>query len=172
MKLLRFMGINVKKLFTIAASVVLAGCVAQSQMYINSNRHTVRCASSGFGVSGMIASGINMGNCSSDYANLGYLPLEEAGVTGINFLKANDPLVINKVVAGSPAAKANIVAGDTIISINGEKPANAGEAIKMLFGRAGSTITLVLKGTPAPRTVDLTLVPYPSLYGAQQAAPK
>ena len=153
----------------LAVVSLLSGCVAQSQVYINPARHTVRCSSSGWGVSGVIASGINMGNCSTDYANLGYLPLEEAGVTGINFLKANDPLVINKVVAGSPAAKANIVAGDTIVSINGEKPANAGEAIKMLFGRAGSTITLVLKGTPAPRTVDLTLVPYPSLYGTQQA---
>ncbi len=120
----------------------------------------------------MVASGISMGNCSTDYKNLGYLPLEEAGVTGINFLKANDPPVINKVVAGSPAAKAGIVTGDEVLLINGEKPANAGEAIKMLFGQAGGTITVVLKGSPAPRTVDLNLVPYPSLYGVQQPAQK
>lgn len=120
----------------------------------------------------MVASGISMGNCSTDYKNLGYLPLEEAGVTGINFLKANDPPVINKVVAGSPAAKAGIVTGDEVLLINGEKPANAGEAIKMLFGQAGGTITVVLKGNPAPRTVDLNLVPYPSLYGVQQPAQK
>lgn len=159
-----------KSAISLILAAFLTACVSQSQVYINSARHTVRCASSGWGITGMIASGINMGNCSTDYANLGYLPLEEAGVSGINFLKVDDPAVINKVVAGSPAAKAGIVAGDTVISVNGEKPANSGEAIKLLFGRAGSTITVVLKGNPAPRTVDLTLVPYPSLYGIQQPA--
>lgn len=161
-----------KKPALLICTLFMAGCVSQSQVYINPARHTVRCASSGWGITGMVASGISMGNCSTDYANLGYLPLEEAGVTGINFLKPTDPAVINKVVPGSPAAKAGIAAGDTVISINGEKPANGGEAIKMLFGRAGTTITLVLSSTPAPRTVDLVLVPYPSLYGVQQPAQK
>lgn len=159
-----------KSVISVLLATFLTACVSQSQMYINPNRHTVRCASSGFGITGMIASGINMGNCSTDYANMGYLPLEEAGVTGISFLKADDPAVINKVLAGSPAAKAGIVSGDTVVSVNGEKIANSGEANKLLFGRAGSTITVVLKGNPAPRTIDLTLVPYPSLYGIQQPA--
>lgn len=161
-----------KSAILVLLTTFLTACVSQSQMYINPNRHTVRCASNGFGIGGMIASGINMGNCATDYKNLGYLPLEEAGVTGINFLKADDPPVINKVAAGSPAAKAGITAGDTVFLINGEKPANSGEAIKMLFGPAGNTITVVLKGNPAPRTVDLTLVPYPSLYSAQQPTQK
>jgi len=161
-----------KPIVPLVVTTLLTGCISQSQMYINPNRHTVRCASTGWGVTGMIASGINMGNCSTDYKNLGYLPLEEAGVTGINFLKADDPPVINRVASGSPAAKAGIVSGDTVISVNGEKPANSGEAIKMLFGQAGSTITVVLKGNPTPRTVDLNLVPYPSLYGTQQSGQK
>lgn len=151
-------------------TIVLSGCIAQSQVYINPNRHTVRCHASGLGITGMIASGISMGNCSSDYKNLGYLPLEDAGVAGINFSKPEEPPIITKVIPGSPAAKAGVVAGDAVIAIDGEKPANSGEAIKMLFGESGKTITLVLKGSPAPRTVDLTLVPYPSLYGIQQPA--
>lgn len=115
----------------------------------------------------MVASGISMSNCDTDYRNLGYIPLEEAGVTGLFLTKTDGSLEITKIAPGSPAAKADIKPGDVVVSVNGEKPANAGEAVKLLFGKIGSSVTVVLKGAPAPRTVDLTLVPYTSLYGTQ-----
>lgn len=155
------------KIIFVSIASVLSGCVSQSQVYINPARQTVRCAWSGVGITGMVASGISMSNCDTDYRNLGYIPLEEAGVTGLFLTKTDGSLEITKIAPGSPAAKADIKPGDVVVSVNGEKPANAGEAVKLLFGKIGSSVTVVLKGSPAPRTVDLTLVPYTSLYGTQ-----
>ena len=152
---------------SLISASVLAGCVSQSQVYINPARQTVRCAWSGVGITGMVASGISMSNCDTDYRNLGYIPLEEAGVTGITLGKTDGSLEVTKVASGSPAAKADIKPGDFIVSVNGEKPVNSIEAVKLLFGKIGTPVTVVLKGSPAPRTVDLTLVSYISLYGAQ-----
>lgn len=157
-----------KNLIVVAiAAFVMSGCVSQSQVYMNPSRQTVRCAWSGYGITGIVASGISMSNCDTDYRNLGYIPLEEAGVTGLFLTKTDGSLEITKIAPGSPAAKADIKPGDVVVSVNGEKPANAGEAVKLLFGKIGSSVTVVLKGSPAPRTVDLTLVPYTSLYGTQ-----
>ena len=156
-----------KTMVSLISASVLAGCVSQSQVYINPARQTVRCAWSGVGITGMVASGISMSNCDTDYRNLGYIPLEEAGVTGITLGKTDGSLEVTKVAPGSPAAKADIKPGDFIVSVNGEKPVNSIEAVKLLFGKIGTPVTVVLKGSPAPRTVDLTLVSYISLYGAQ-----
>ena len=157
-----------KNLIVVAiAAFVMSGCVSQSQVYMNPSRQTVRCAWSGYGITGIVASGISMSNCDTDYRNLGYIPLEEAGVTGIILGKTDGSLEVTKVASGSPAAKADIKPGDFIVSVNGEKPVNSIEAVKLLFGKIGTPVTVVLKGSPAPRTVDLTLVSYISLYGAQ-----
>ncbi|WP_396190724.1 S41 family peptidase [Flavobacterium sp.] len=158
-----------KKTTLAILALFLAGCVSQSQVYINPDRQTVRCAAVGAGITGMVASGISMSNCDTDYRNMGYIPIDESGVTGIWMAKPDGSLEITKVIAGSPAAKADIKAGDFVVSVNGEKPLNAKEAVKLLFGKSGATVTVVLKGSPAPRTVDLTLVPYLTLYGPQSA---
>lgn len=156
-----------KSILKVSVVCLLAGCVSQSQVYMNPARQTARCAWSGIGISGMIASGISMSNCDTDYKNLGYLPLEEAGVSGIWLSKPDGSLEITKVAPGSPAAKADIKAGDIVLSVNGEKPTNASDAVKLLFGKTGKSVTVVIKGDKAPRTVDLVLVPYQSLYSAQ-----
>lgn len=159
-----------KKTAVAILALFLAGCISQSQVYINPDRQTVRCAASGAGITGVVASGISMGNCDTDYRNMGYIPIDESGVTGIWLSKPDGSLEITKVMPGSPAAKADIKPGDFVVSVNGEKPLNAKEAVKLLFGKSGAIVTVVIKGNPAPRTVDLTLVPYLSLYGSQ--APK
>lgn len=159
-----------KKTALAILAFALVGCISQSQVYINPDRQTIRCAASGAGITGMVASGISMSNCDTDYRNMGYIPIDESGVTGIWMAKPDGSLEITKVMPGSPAAKADIKPGDMVVSVNGEKPRNAKEAVKLLFGKTGETVTVVLKGSPAPRTVDLTLVPYLSLYGSQ--APK
>lgn len=147
------------------AVAALAGCVSQSQVYITPSYGAQRCAAVGTGITGMIASGISMSNCETDYRSLGYLPIEEAGVSGVKFAKSDDPAVISSITPNSPAAEASLVAGDTIVSINGQKPENAGAALKLIFGKAGETRTFVLKGSKEPRVVTITLVPFNSLYG-------
>lgn len=147
----------------------LAGCTSQSQLMINPARQTIRCTASGSGIDGLIITNSAMSSCVDDYAKLGYIPIEESGVSGIWMSKPDLSLDITKVAANSPAAKAGIVQGDVLVSVNGEKPINASEAVKLLFGRSGETVTVVVKGSAGQRTLPLILAPYVSLYGAQPA---
>ena len=158
-----------KTALLVAAISVLAGCTSQSQLLINSSRQTIRCTASGSGIDGLILTNSAMSGCIEDYAKLGYIPIEESGVTGIWMSKPDFSLDITKVAANSPASKAGIVQGDVLVSVNGEKPINASDAVKLLFGRSGETVTVVVKSSGGQRTVPLTLVPYVSLYGAQPA---
>ena len=159
-----------QKIALIASLVaILAGCSAQSQMLINPARKIVRCSAHGTGLDGVIVTNANMSNCVDDYAKLGYLPVDEVGVTGINFTDAKAKPVITKIAKGSPAEKAGIAVGDTVLSVNGEKPATGGDTIKLLFGRIGETLTVSLSGPSGTRTLQIVLVPYTSLYGAQPA---
>lgn len=160
------MGNLVKKhIILIAAVSVLAGCVSQSQVYITPSYMAQRCSAVGTGITGIVASGISMSNCETDYRNLGYLPIEEAGVSGIKFAKSDGPAVISSITPNSPASSAGLSAEDVIVSINGEKPENAGAALKLIFGKAGDTRTIVLKGGKDQRVVTVTLVPFNALYG-------
>jgi len=53
--------------------------------------------------------------------------------------------VVARVVPGSPAAKAGIVAGDTIVSINGERIEHFDEIPKFIFDQAGKTVSVVVE---------------------------
>ncbi len=154
-----------KKLAITPLVLIVVGCVSQSQVYITPSYMSQRCASVGTGITGIVASGISMSNCETDYRNLGYLPVEEAGVSGIKFAKSDAPAVIGSITPNSPASGSGLAAGDEILSINGQKPLNAGDALKMIFGKAGDTRTIILKGGKEPRVVTITLVPFNTLYG-------
>ncbi len=173
-RFLRFRGLlflvkKMKKLAIVfSATSILCGCVSQSQVYITPSYMAQRCASVGTGITGIIASGISMSNCETDYRGLGYLPIEEAGVSGVKFAKSDNPPVISSITPNSPASDAGLVAGDEIMSINGQKPENAGAALKLIFGKAGETRTFVLKSSKEPHVVALTLVPFNSLYGTKK----
>lgn len=154
-----------KTMFSLVSAFVLAGCVSQSQVYITPSYMAQRCASVGTGITGIVASGISMSNCETDYRNLGYLPIEEAGVSGIKFAKSDGPAVISNITPNSPASSAGLSPEDVIVSINGQKPENAGAALKLIFGKAGDTRTIVLKSGKDQRVVTVTLVPFNALYG-------
>jgi S1-C subfamily serine protease len=86
---------------------------------------------------------------------------------GLSLSRARSPCLVGRVVAGSPAAKAGIAAGDVILSINGEPlPENDGhleEAIPRYFGqprvdfalRRGSRLITVTVDLP-PRSMTET----------------
>lgn len=155
-----------KKLAIVFSAIsLLCGCVSQSQVYITPSYMAQRCSAVGTGITGIVASGISMSNCETDYRNLGYLPIEEAGVSGIKFAKSDDPAVISSITPNSPASEAGLSSGDAVMSINGQKPENAGAALKLIFGKAGDTRTVVIKNGKDQRVVTLTLVPFNALYG-------
>ncbi len=75
-------------------------------------------------------------------------------------------LTFKEVVAGSPAEAAGLVAGDTIVAIDGEtfdlfpSPDAGRAAIAALRDKAGETVTLTVKGADGTtREVDATLRP-------------
>ena len=71
----------------------------------------------------------------------------------------NDQLIVVTPLAGSPAEKAGLVAGDAIISIDGEPThsLNLDEAVKQIRGPRGSTVVLVVRtnGQAANREVSI-----------------
>lgn len=82
---------------------------------------------------------------------------------GVMFNKSGDDVVVNHVLENSPAQKANIKPGDTIISINGELTDNADienlinniedekqDTVELILKRDGNIITKKLKKTEIP----------------------
>ena len=67
-------------------------------------------------------------------------------------------VVIDQVVADSPAAEAGIVPGDTVLSINGNSIQNIGDVIYDIHLKMGEKITLELKGADG-NLKTATLVP-------------
>ncbi|MGH8174028.1 MAG: PDZ domain-containing protein [Rhodanobacteraceae bacterium] len=68
---------------------------------------------------------------------------------------------IGSVVNGTPASKANLLAGDIIVSLDGKPVANRGEFQSMLRANAGHAVTLgvVRNGETLNRMVRLGLTP-------------
>ena len=67
-------------------------------------------------------------------------------------------VMIDQVAAGSPAAEAGIVPGDTVLSINGNSIRNIGDVIYDIHLKMGEKITLELKGADGTLKTA-TLVP-------------
>ena len=86
--------------------------------------------------------------CEKLFRPWGYVKAKEAGTVGFTVDAARtDAAVVQTVDAGSAAAKAGLVVGETIVAVDG-KPlgGSAGELAKAgLFGRAGMTRVVVVE---------------------------
>jgi carboxyl-terminal processing protease len=98
--------------------------------------------------------------CLNDMVN----KLKSTGFIGVELDKQgeNDPLVVTKVIEGSPAEKAGIQVGDELYAINGikfsEKNGAAIDKVKV----PGNTVKCTVKRNGADKTFKLTLVPMPA----------
>ena len=79
---------------------------------------------------------------------------------GIEVLQVDGGLKIVSPIDDTPAARAGIKAGDTIVKINGSliEPQNVDEMFKRLRGKPGSKITLTIAHRGSNKLIDLHLV--------------
>lgn len=79
---------------------------------------------------------------------------------GIEVLQTDGGLQIVSPIDDTPAARAGIKAGDSIVKVNGTlvDPQNVGEMFKQLRGKAGSKIDLTIVHANSDKLIDLTLV--------------
>lgn len=158
-------------LLTLVATVFVVGCAVNSQTLINSNGQTVRCATSGAGIVGAITMSMHFDKCVEDYQNMGYEKIESAGVTGISRIVLEDKVLkITTVADNSPASKAGIVAGDILVSVDGQPRSNATDAVRALYGKAGSEVFVIVRKGKDEKKIALLRATYASVYGKGQAA--
>ena len=159
-----------KYTLALMATVFVVGCAVNSQTLINSNGQTVRCATSGAGIVGAITMSMHFDKCVEDYQNMGYEKIESAGVTGISRLVLEDKVLkITTVAENSPASKAGILAGDILVAVDGQPRTNATDAVRALYGKAGTEVFVIVKTGKAERKIALLRATYGSVYGKGQA---
>ncbi|MFC1590619.1 S41 family peptidase [Candidatus Omnitrophota bacterium] len=84
----------------------------------------------------------------------------EFGGVGIEITMRDRILTVIAPIAGSPADKEGIMAGDRIVKINGEitRDITLSQAVKKLRGKPGTDVKLTLWREEADKLVDVTIV--------------
>ena len=148
----------------------MAGCSVNSQILVNSNGQRLRCASTGSGIVGVITMSMHFDKCVEDAQMMGYEKIETAGVTGISRVLLEDRVLkITTITENSPAAKAGIIAGDILVSVDGQPRSNANDAMRALYGKAGTEVSLRISRGNEEKKITLLRVAYASVYIKGQA---
>jgi serine protease Do len=77
---------------------------------------------------------------------------------GVMANEADGKLVVARVVPGGPAERAGVVAGETIVGVDGERPRSLAEFYRLVWARgsAGVAVPLELSRDGAVRKLDIT----------------
>lgn len=140
----------------------LTGCVSNSQMLLGSAGDVRRCASSGYGLGGVILANNMMDDCMKNYKGMGYREIENVGAIGLQLSEQKDTdkgLKIVKVFDPALTLVNGINPGDTLISINGVR-VNKKEEIVMVYGDIGSTIDIEVLQRGSEKKHSLLRKPY------------
>ena len=76
---------------------------------------------------------------------------------GVEVQEKNGNVVIVAPLNGSPAQQAGLVSGDIIAKVNGQTITSLTQAVGLILGQAGTSVTLTIQG-PSGATRDVTLV--------------
>lgn len=128
------------------AMCYLSGCASYSQTFIGTGGEIKNCASTSQdqGLGGVLLANNRFNRCVDDLKNHGYKEIENIGSIGILLYSADaSGLKVRQVYDNSPAAKAGIVRGDKIISINGKAALQKGDC-DALQGDIGSPVEIVV----------------------------
>jgi len=141
----------------ILLSLSVFGCT-YSQNLINPEGQVITCSSWGWGcIGGPIA--INTFNrCIETYQQLGYVEIEKVGVPGF-YLSEESPPTVLRVQPGYPAEKVGIMAGDTIIAVNGQKISSRKDAYILGFCKAGDVVSYEILRKEEHKSFSLVTVP-------------
>lgn len=149
-------------------TITVIGCATYSQMMINAQGQMYKCGAYGHGLGGMTQANQINEDCISTMKAAGYIELERAGVVGFYYsepLATDTALSILKVSPNSPAAFAGIRAGDILVSIDNQKVRKITDARILMFGLAGTPVTLVVMRGSEVIKFNLIRAPYTSVYG-------
>jgi len=130
--------------FLIGVVTICTGCATHSQVLVNAEGQTYRCASWGQGLVGVIQSANIQNDCISSMKAMGYVEIEKASAVGIIFRDSLSSQVL-KVIPKSPAEIAGIHSGDVILMVDNISVRTQKETRVLLFGEIGTMAKLRIK---------------------------
>lgn len=137
-----------------SSALLLAGCTSPSQMLVDHTNRTVMCSATGWGFIGAPVAHHEYSKCVDFYEGQGYLDVEDAGVVGINI--STNSLSVISLTPGGPAAAIGIAVGDKLVQVNGEPVSDGQTALKLMFGKAETPLTLTMQRNG--QTIPFTLI--------------
>ena len=146
-------------LVAVALIAVLASCATPSTMFVGPNGNVVRCASAGFGYIGAPMAMNIQDRCINDVKNAGLLPIEEAGGIGIQISAEASSTRILQITPSSPADRAGMKAGDSIIAVNDQLVTNVADIRRLVFGRVNTPVKIAYRSGVAEKTVTINRSP-------------
>jgi S1-C subfamily serine protease len=148
--------------------IAMSGCASYSQIMINAQGQMYRCGSYGSGLVGIAHANQINEDCIESLRSAGYIELEKAGVIGITLgdqSQTDTILTIIKVADNSPAFSSGIHQGDVLVAINEQSVRKLLDAKVLLFGLAGTKVSLTTRRNVQENKVTLVRAPYTRVYG-------
>lgn len=144
-----------------AASFV--GCASYQRPFVDASGWQPGCAETGVGTIGMRAAAQGHAICVRALESARMLDVAEVGSIGLGSLHLErDRLLVGSVQPGSPAEQAGIGAGDQLLAIDGAPVRDVSLAQRLLFGRAQTSVGLLLKQRDELLEVSVVRAPLPA----------
>ena len=167
-------GKKMKYFFIITAIIFFTGCASNSQILMNQDTsQSIRCASTGWGILGVMASSKSFNDCVDDYKKIGYVEIEKIPTSGFGVTKhgespigkMNDPAVIVNIIPSGPAYIAGMRSGDIIIMRNKQKINCIGDLLSTRNQlHIGDSVTYTVLRNNSELTFTVLLVSAADLY--------
>lgn len=151
--------------------VALLGCASYSQVFINAEGQIMTCSATGQGVIGMAVASTAVNDCNSNMRAAGYVEIERAGAIGVVMSDSDEgdhPRII-RVVENSPAWYAGVDPGDLVVEVEGQVVRDTHDARLLLFGLAGTDVTVHFRRGEFDTTFALMRRPHRSVFGQAPA---
>lgn len=150
------------------AATVLAGCATPSTMFVGPGGRVARCSAQGWGYVGAPMAQSIHANCMTDMKATGMLPMAEAGGIGVIPSTETSSVRILKVSPGSPSELGGIKSGDSIVAVDDQFVNNWADTVRMLFGRANTSVKVTYISGGAEKTTTLNRRSFSELQDGQK----
>lgn len=149
-----------KKLSLAIIAFALCGCTTPSttpsSLFVTPDGKFVRCAAQGWGYVGTPMAQSIHDKCVSDLKYSGALPVSVAGGIGVVPSSDTNAVRILKIIPNSSAEASGIKAGSSITKVNDQSVTNWNDARRLLFGRAGTDLTVTIFDGVTQNTIQMT----------------